>query len=259
MATIRIREWTKEQLEEIRERESHSSHDSVIKSLLKDHQLAQFLETRPLVDDDDQSTATGRFEDLTVFEEVTRAESGILFLWCPSCGREMVHLTVDNPLGISAYEMECQQCLTRLDQHAIVAIEIGYPLEERIVDETLQADLKRCVIEYWDRTLRELPLHIDEETDPHQLVGQFTQYRTEFGWEWDPAVPVIDLEVGGRYRDETTGDVFEVIERVSENPNGLDDYRVRWADEESGTELMDHNALLPLVVGRRLFLKDENK
>ena len=46
MATIRVREWTKEKINEIRDAESHSSHDSVIKSLLKDRELAKFAGAR---------------------------------------------------------------------------------------------------------------------------------------------------------------------------------------------------------------------
>jgi hypothetical protein len=36
MPTIKVNDWTKEQLEEIKENEDHSSFDSVIKSLLKE-------------------------------------------------------------------------------------------------------------------------------------------------------------------------------------------------------------------------------
>jgi hypothetical protein len=36
MPTIKIQEWTKERLEEIKEEEDHTSYDSVIKSLLKE-------------------------------------------------------------------------------------------------------------------------------------------------------------------------------------------------------------------------------
>jgi len=36
MPTIKVNEWTKEQLEEIKNDEDHSSFDSVIKSLLKE-------------------------------------------------------------------------------------------------------------------------------------------------------------------------------------------------------------------------------
>jgi len=36
--TIKIQEWTKEQLDEIKEEEDHSSYDSIIKSLLKDRE-----------------------------------------------------------------------------------------------------------------------------------------------------------------------------------------------------------------------------
>lgn len=36
--TIKVQEWTKEQLDGIKEEEDHSSYDSVIKSLLKDRE-----------------------------------------------------------------------------------------------------------------------------------------------------------------------------------------------------------------------------
>jgi hypothetical protein len=36
MPTIKVQEWTKDRLEDIREEEDHTSLDSVIKSLLKE-------------------------------------------------------------------------------------------------------------------------------------------------------------------------------------------------------------------------------
>jgi hypothetical protein len=36
MPTIKVHNWTKEQLDDIKEEEEHSSYDSVIKSLLKE-------------------------------------------------------------------------------------------------------------------------------------------------------------------------------------------------------------------------------
>lgn len=41
MPTIKLKEWTKEQLEEIKEEEEHSSFDSVVKSLLKEREYSQ--------------------------------------------------------------------------------------------------------------------------------------------------------------------------------------------------------------------------
>ena len=38
MPTIKVHDWTKEHLEDIKEEEEHSSFDSVIKSLLKERQ-----------------------------------------------------------------------------------------------------------------------------------------------------------------------------------------------------------------------------
>lgn len=38
MPTIRVQDWTKDQLEEIQDEEDHTSMDSVIKSLIKERQ-----------------------------------------------------------------------------------------------------------------------------------------------------------------------------------------------------------------------------
>jgi FKBP-type peptidyl-prolyl cis-trans isomerase (trigger factor) len=40
MPTIKIGDWTKSELEEIKEQEDHTSLDSVIKSLLKERQVS---------------------------------------------------------------------------------------------------------------------------------------------------------------------------------------------------------------------------
>jgi hypothetical protein len=37
MPTVKIKEWTKDELDDIKEEEDHSSYDSVIKSLIKEH------------------------------------------------------------------------------------------------------------------------------------------------------------------------------------------------------------------------------
>ena len=264
MATIRIREWTKEQLEDIQERESHSSHDSVIKSLLKDHELAQFANTAEMSEEPEESEPVveeKEFDDLTVFDELTTVDSGVLFLWCPNCGKEMAHLSVENPVAIPVYEMECQRCLTHLDHHAIVGIEIGYPIEQRLVDETLQEDLKACVIDYWDRKLEQIATDVDEDANIDHLVWQFGQYIREFNWEWPADVPVIGIEVGKTYRDQVSGDVLEVLESVTENRNELNSYRIRRHKTEDGTtetEIIGKESLMPLLLRRSLYVHDSD-
>ena len=88
MATIRIREWTKKQIERIRETESHSSNDSVIKSLLKDRELAKFAGKR--IEGTDRASVTEatqvsdkRFDDLIIIDELSFPDNGVVFLWCP--------------------------------------------------------------------------------------------------------------------------------------------------------------------------------
>ncbi|UHQ96154.1 hypothetical protein [Natrinema halophilum] len=265
MATIRIRDWTKKQLEKIQDEESHSSHDSVIKSLLKDHELAQYAHaTAPNAESIESEPAPEEkaFDDLTVFDELTTVDNQVLFLWCPNCGKEMAHLSVENPIDIPVYEMECQRCLTHLDHHAIVGIEIGYPIEKRLVENTLQDDLKACVIDYWDRKLEQLAVEVTDDTDLDHLVWQFGQYARNFNWDWPADVPVIGIEIGTTYRDEMTGDVLEVLECVTENRNELDTYRVKRYDNDAAdpeTEVMGKESLMPLLLRRSLYVADETE
>jgi hypothetical protein len=264
MATIRVRDWTKEQIEEIRDAESHSSHDSVIKSLLKDRKLAQYADdsagTVPEPPAEPRAAAPDTaFDDLTVLGELAGADNGVLFLWCPGCGNELAHMTAENPLGLSVFEVECQRCLTHLDRHAIVAIEIGYPIEQKLVDDCLQDDLKDCVVDYWDRTLEAAAVGaLDDDRDPESLVWQFDQYLREFSWEWPEGVPVVGFAAGETYRNTDTDEYIEVVEPVSENRNAMDSFKVRryTADPDDGeTEILDSTTVVDHVVNRRLLLE----
>jgi len=274
MATIRVRDWTKEQIERIRDAESHSSHDSVIKSLLKDRKLAQYV-------DEPGDAATGEeheaaaedavpdkpFEDLTVLAELRRPDNGVVFLWCPSCGNELAHLTAETPLGFSVFETECQRCLTHLDTHAVVAIEIGYPIEQKLMDDDLQSDLKECVLNYWDRTLDARRGDGDETDDDgadiDRLVWQFDQYRRDFSWEWPADRPVVGLDPDTTYRDTRTDERIRVLEPVTDNRNALDALEVRRYPPETDPEtadpepeILDPADIVRLVRGRRLVLDD---
>lgn len=267
MATVRVRDWTKQQIDRIREKESHSSNDSVIKSLLKDRELAKFagegIETGESSSHvAQQSPSEKSFDDLTVLDELISADNGVLFLWCPNCETEVAHLTVENPLDLSVFEIECQHCLSHLDQYAIVAIEIGYPIERKLTDDALQNDLKECVIDYWDRTLEKFTENtMDESVDVEQLIWQFDEYVTDFGWEWPSDVPVIGLEPGRTYRNTSTDKRIEVIESVTENRNSLDIFRVKryplTGDPEGvEPEIIDSNAIIDLVTSRSLLIED---
>ncbi|WP_323192277.1 hypothetical protein [Halostella sp. PRR32] len=266
MATIRVRDWTKKQIERILEEESHSSHDSVIKSLLKDRELAKFagksVDTEhQKAEDEPRPPEEKAFDDLTVLNEMYRADNGVLFLWCPNCGNELAHLTLENPIDISIFEMECQRCLNHLDQHAIIAIEMGYPIEEKLVEDELQGDLKACVIDYWDRTLEQLTeTAVDEEIDAEQLVWQFDQYVRNFQWDWPVDVPVVGFETGYTFRNEASDELIEVIEPVTENRNALDSFEViRFSEgadsDETATEIIDSNTIADLIINRDLYIE----
>jgi hypothetical protein len=266
MGTIRVRDWTKEQIERIRDAESHSSHDSVIKSLLKDRKLAAYADdavghASGTTTDSRVNSVETAFDDLTVLAELSAVDTGVLFLWCPNCGTELAHMTVDSPLGLTAFETECQRCLTHLDRHAIVAIEIGYPLEQKLVDDSLQDDLRDCVIDYWDRSLDSVGVGaVEENPDPAHLVWQFDQYRREFSWEWPEDVPVVGLTIGAIYRNTATDEYLEVIEPVSEHRNAMDSFRIRRypADPDtadSDTEILDGTTVAERIVNRRLLIE----
>lgn len=267
MATIRVRDWTKEQIEVIREKESHSSHDSVIKALLKDRELAKFAGT-PLKREEKETNDTPAeptdkvFSDLTVLAELDHAENGVLFLWCPNCGNEIAHLGVENPISIPIFEMECQRCLSRLNQHAIVGIEIGYPIEERIVEETLDKDLKACVIDYWDRTIQRIATepNPEEDLDEEQLIRQFEEYRDEFGWDWPTDIPVIGLKSGEKYYNKQTNARIEVMEQMAEDRNSAKTYRVKKLSNDDGnaeatTEVWKPTTVIDLILSRNLYVE----
>jgi hypothetical protein len=267
MATIRIRDWTKERIEEVRNQESHSTHDSVIKALLKDRELAKFAGKSLETPEKEANTALGApvdkaFTDLTVFGELRQADNGVIFLWCPNCGNEVVHLGVENPISIPVLEMECQRCLSRLDQHAIVGIEIGYPIEERIVEGTLENDLEECVIDYWDRTLQRVTNEqtFVDEVDENQLVRKFEAYREEFGWNWPTDVPIIGFEVGETYRNEKTGERIEIVEQISEDKDATMSYRIQRypdndADEEPEIEVWDDASVMNRIFSREMYVE----
>lgn len=268
MATIRVRDWTKEQIEQIRDAESHSSHDSVIKSLLKDRKLAKYADdaadSGPDQTQDSQVTdADTAFDDLTVLGELTDADNGVLFLWCPNCGNELAHMTADSPVGLSVFEIECQRCLTHLDQHAIVAIEIGYPIEQKLVDNRLEADLKTCVVDYWDRRLASAAEGAgDDDVDSAHLVWQFDQYFRQFGWEWPADVPAVGFETGATYHDTASDDYIEVVEPVTENRNAVDSFKVRRYTGDAGTadgetEVLDSTTIVQAILDRRLTVTDQ--
>lgn len=267
MATIRVRDWTKERIEEIRDAESHSSHDSVIKALLKDRELAKFAGTpaeEPTGGDESATPYAGdkAFEDLTVLAEMDSAENGIVFLWCPNCGTEIAHAAFEDRIGMSVFEVECQRCLTRLDQRAIVGIEIGYPIEERVVEGTVEADLKACVIDFWDRSLtaRAAGELVEEDVADERLVSQYNEYVEEFGWTWPTDTPAIGVDPGGVYRDEVTGDRIEVLEAVTDTRGSLDDYRVERTpagSEESETETLGAEEIVNLALGRNLTVEEQ--
>lgn len=236
MPTIRVRDWTKSRLDDIREAEAHSSHDSVIKSLLKDREIASSLGEIGANRTSSEGTARstedrreGAVPGLTVLDELTDPERGVIFLWCPNCCTEVAHFTMAEPTAFEDFEIECQRCLTHLDHHAVVGIDLSYPLELKLIEDELAEDLKAAVIEYWDHRLRELardPTQADPEA-LDRLVWEFDQYARDFMWEWPADLPVVSLEPGAVYEFEDGTERLEVLERVTETGTRIDAFRVK--------------------------------
>ncbi|MDT3435781.1 hypothetical protein [Haloarcula sp. 1CSR25-25] len=266
MANIRVKEWTKTELEKIRNAESHSSYDSVVKSLLKDRKLAKYADDTPesATGDPVESKDSGgerAFDDLTVLADLTDGHDDVLFLWCPNCGNELVHLTAERPLGLSVFEMECQRCLTHLDRHAIVAIELRYPIEQKMIEGQLQAELKSCVIDYWDRTLEAAAnAALETETPVDRLVWQFDQYHKQFTWDWPTGVPSVSFVPGVTYRDTVTDERLEAVEPVTENRNAMDAYAVRRCTDDGDvvSDRLESSTIVDRIANRELVVTEQS-
>lgn len=268
MPTIRVRDWTKARLDEIRERQNHSSHDSVVKTLLKDHELAAAREQV----DTSVNGAKQQYEAPTdeteyavqgmkVLEELETPKDNVGFLWCPNCNSEVAHFTFTEPSSFDDFETSCPQCFNGLDQHALVAIEIDYPLEQKLVSDELAKDLKTAVIDYWDRRLQETPTDVGSMNNRdrvERLVWEFDQYAKDFMWEWPTDVPVVGLESGNAYKNTTTKETIEILERVPKGGTNIDAFRVKRYSEGSGdqtdSELLESKPVCDLLRNRKLEL-----
>ena len=271
MPTIRVRDWTKARLEEIRERQNHSSHDSVVKTLLKDHELAAARERTPKTSPSRKTDYEGPTEEseyavrgMKVLEELETPKDNVGFLWCPNCKTEVAHFTLAEPNSFEDFETSCPQCFNGLDQHALVAIEIDYPIEEKLVTDELAMDLKEAVIDYWDRRLRETPTAVgdmDNKERIERLVWEFDQYAKEFMWDWPVDVPVVGLEAGNSYINASADETIEVLERVPESGTNIDGFRVKRYSGESGEdvepELIESETVCELLRNRRLKLSTQ--
>jgi hypothetical protein len=259
-----VRDWTKEQINEIRDAESHSSHDSVIKSLLKDHEIAKFAgegveQTTESSPNTTETAADRAITEMAVVNELSVPNNGVLFLWCPNCGTEIAHMNVDGEMDVSVLEMDCPHCLSNLDQHTIVSIDIGYPLERKLVEDGLKEDMKACVVDYWDRALRSENA-AEDGVETERLVWKFGQYLREFAWKWPSEVPTVAFQAGNTYRNTMTDEYIDVIDPVTGNRNAPNSYEIRryapgTDPAEVDSEIMDSSTIVDLLVTRSLLLE----
>lgn len=263
MPSIRIREWTKDRLEEVRDVEAHSSYDSVVKSLLRDRELARAtVESAPnegLIDREQQENPDKQFSDITALAEVTSAREGIMFLWCPNCGNEVAHLVADNTVTMSVFEIQCQQCLTELNQHAIVTVEIGYPVEKKVVNNALQSDLRTCIIDYWDRTLADIGTNaVGDDVDEEYLIWQIFKYYTTFDWNWPEETPAVGLKTGETYLNRNTDEYLAVVEKVTDHqeeygPMHVETWNSKASRQQATEQLLEPDEIRHLITNRVLY------
>lgn len=268
MPTIRVRDWTKARLDKLRERQNHSSHDSVIKTLLKDHELAA-VHRQAETDTSPNETAYEPPIDeskyavpgMKVLAELGTPKDNVIFLWCPNCDTEVTHFSFSESICFEDFETTCPQCFTNLDQHALVAIEIDYPLEQKLVDDELANDLKKTVIDYWDRRLQMTTtddFSNEDDDQVNRLVWKFDQYVKDFMWEWPRDVPVVGLEEGETYQFDDGEGRINVLERVPRGGTTIDAFRVKHRKRASGenpeNELLESGDVGELLRNRKLKL-----
>lgn len=263
MPTVRIKQWTKDKLEVVRNEESHSSFDSVIKALLRDHEYAK-LASQPTtadeaVDEPVNEPDDKAFPHLTVLAELTHANEGILFLWCPNCRNEVAHVVTDNPVSLPVFETKCQQCLSQLDHHGLVVAEIDHPVEEQLVENTLKGHLRACVIDYWDRMLERIGDESTAVENKDALIWQIVRYSDQYDWDWPTDVPVVGLEPGKKYVNNETDELVAVIEPASDQRNDINDLHIeRWpkgtSRTEATTDLLERSEIITLLTDRALYL-----
>lgn len=265
MSTIRIKEWTKEKLQEIYESESHSSYDSVIKTLLKDRKLVQNLPEQSLSstyeETDLHTVVSKKFDYLTALSEINHAEEGILFIWCPNCRNEIAHIVTQNPVSLPVLEVQCQQCLSELNHHGLVVVEIGHPIEERIVDGKHQDDLRSCIIDYWDRTLRQFEYDDPESIEEiDKIIWEIFEYDIDFDWDWPDQTPVVSIKPDRTYVHRQNSEKITVLQKESNEPNSIDSYRIkRWKKSDTSVdaseEVVTANQIVYWITNRDLYLR----
>ncbi len=263
MPTIRLKQWTKDKLEAVQTEESHSSFDSVIKALLRDHEYAKLvsrsIEPDAVIDEPVEESVDKAFTHLTVLAELTHADEGILFLWCPNCRNEVAHIVTSNPVSLSVFETKCQQCLSQLNHHGLVVAEIGHPVEEELVDGTLEANLRTCVIDYWDRMLERIGDRTVKVENKDALIWQIARRSEQFDWDWPDDVPVVGLEAGKEYINRNTDELLIVIEPASDRLNDINDLHIeRWpagtSRSESKSDLLERSEIIELLTERVIYM-----
>ena len=264
MSAIRIKEWTKNKLREIYESESHSSYDSVIKSLLKDRQFAQNIPDGSLFSSHDEAdlhtVIDKKYDYLSALSEINHAEEGILFIWCPNCRNEIAHVVTQNPVSFPVFEVQCQECLSDLNHHGLVVVEIGYPVEERIVDGKHLDDLRSCIIDYWDRTLRTYEYDDPEAIEEiDKIIWKIFEYDIEFGWDWPDEVPIVSIKPNRKYVNKNMGEGIKILQKESNKPNSVDAYRIeRWdrleTPAEATEEIISAEQIVYWLTNRELYI-----
>lgn len=270
--SIRIGDWTKQQLAQIRDEEDHSSHDSVIKSLLKERDTAEVARLLSANDVDTEDSwrppADKRYDALTVMAEAGPLDDGEASLWCPGCGDEVMYLHMADFRAIDNVQVDCQQCDVELSAHSLVYLAEPEWLDTHPTPDERQPELKEAVIDHWERSLEQADLY---EDDGHQTLGSvlgetYAQVATRLDWEWRPCdVPVLGIgkwvpqvDVPKVYRNTRDEEFLVFVNWYEYDGDGWSDTQVvRWPvdgePEEAEVDRLPGEELEALMEQREFF------
>lgn len=269
--SIRVTDWTKQQLDQIKDTEDHSSRDSVLKSLLKDREIAAHARTHLAEDDphaDWTAPAEKAVEGLLVLAEAGPTDHDEAHLWCPACGGYVMHLHIDDLRTITGLTIDCPRCGIEHDRHSLVALDINgetYP-DDRLDDEDKrQHDLQTAVIDYWERALRTANFFESTGTGTvgEHLATAFYAHAHTYDWEWRPPdVPTTTLQTWHgdhprsrvTYRNVRDDEYLILLEsiRTTDDYRGLR-YPVGSDPADADPELIPGDELDDLIEGKQLY------
>lgn len=151
MPQLRVKEYTKDRLDEILESEDHTSHDSVLKTLLLyrnfyQHDVEELNGTKP-------ERAGGLFPAVVLGDAILTEST----VHCGNCTEKQETVIYPRPTTLSGYEDTCSACGAPLGIWTAVATTVEFDIDEHHerADESID-DLFHGLLQLaWERHVRE--------------------------------------------------------------------------------------------------------